>query len=301
MVYVIEKTLGLSDPVISLFKRAPGGVTNISYFVTVNGEDLVVRIPGKGTEELIDRVQEKDNLLFGTNLGINPELLYFDEQSGLKITRKIKNPNLMTMEFVREKQMTKQIIALFKHLHHSSAVMSNRFELFSLLQHYELLVAKENADMLEKLHPLKEHVWELKKIYDTFDVKEFPCHIDCGIENIILDHDGKLFLIDWEYSGMFDPMWDIATFFLSAEFREEEEYFFLKQYVQREPTIQEEQRILLHKIFQDYLWSLWSFYKEKKVGINETSPDDYAAYGKFHIRRGSENIQLVELRYPHLR
>lgn len=295
---LIKNTLKKSDSVITDLKRTPGGVTNISYFVTVNGEELVVRIPGKGTIELIDRRNEKNNLIFGTKLGINPELIYFDEQSGLKITRKIKDPTLMTPQFARERKMTKQIIALFKHLHQSKIVMKNRFELFTLIFHYENLVKKENTHIIEKLFTLKKDVLALKKVYDSFQVTEVPCHIDSGSENIILGENGKLFLIDWEYSGMFDPLWDIATFFLSVQFTEEEEMFFLQNYLKREPTNEEKQRIMLHKIFQDYLWCLWSFYKEKKADRDQkVHPDEYGAYGQYHIRRAKENINLYHRLY----
>ena len=95
--------------------------------------------------------------------------------------------------------------------------------------------------------------------------------------------DNQLFLIDWEYSGMFDPMWDLATLFVSLSFTEEEELFFLTHYLEREPDQEEMQRILLHKVFQDYLWSLWTFYKEAKG-------DDFGSTAIKRIERAVKNI-----------
>src|SRR5690606_31109506 len=93
---LIRNVLQLVDPVITDIRRTPGGMTNKSFFVTVNGEKYVVRIPGSGTDELIDRYAEKDNLIYGTELGINPELVYFDVNSGIKITRKIESSKTLT-------------------------------------------------------------------------------------------------------------------------------------------------------------------------------------------------------------
>src|SRR5699024_6516717 len=80
MIYdIIQDTLDVSKEEITDIVRTPGGETNISYFVTVDGNQYVIRLPGIGTEELIDRRAEKRNLQVGTKLGINPAFVYFDE------------------------------------------------------------------------------------------------------------------------------------------------------------------------------------------------------------------------------
>ena len=58
-----------------------------------------------------------------------------------------------------------------------------------------------------------------------------------------------MYLIDWEYSGMFDPLCDVATLFVSFQFTEEE-LFFLTYYLGREPNKEE-----LHHIFIAYHFS----------------------------------------------
>ena len=280
---LIRNVLQLVDPVITDIRRTPGGMTNNSYFVTVNGEKYVVRIPGSGTDELIDRYAEKDNLIYGTELGINPELVYFDVDSGIKITRKIESSKTLTPELARKGQLMKEIITVFQRLHHSKTIMKNRFQLFLLMNHYESLVNKVNPLMMEKVAPIKDDILDLKKVYESFDVKEVPCHIDTVPANFIIDTRDQIYLIDWEYSGMFDPMWDLATLFVSLNFTEEEELFFLTHYLEREPNQEEMQRILLHKVFQDYLWSLWTFYKEAKG-------DDFGSTAIKRIERAVKNI-----------
>lgn len=287
---LIRNALHLVDPVITDIREAPGGMTNKSYFATVNGEKYVVRIPGYGTEELIDRYAEKNNLIYGTELGINPELVYFDVASGVKITRKIDFLKTLTPELAREGKTMKEVIAVFQHLHRSKTVMKNRFHLFSLMNHYEDLVIKVNPLMMEKVAPLKDDILELKDVYESFDVKEAPCHIDTVSANILLDVSKQIYLIDWEYSGMFDPMWDLATLFVSLNFTEEEELFFLKHYLEREPSPEEIQRILLHKVFQDYLWSLWTIYKEAKG-------DDFGPVAIKRIERALDNIAHYNMTY----
>src|SRR5699024_3536455 len=126
---MVTHALKLKDPKITDIHRTPGGLTNRSYFVTVNGEKFVIRIPGHGTEALINRKEEKDNLLYATALGINPELIYFNIDSGFKITRKINGAFSVTPAFARSGNTMKQIIHIFKHLHGSEIPMKNHFKL----------------------------------------------------------------------------------------------------------------------------------------------------------------------------
>src|SRR5699024_8200680 len=136
----------------------------------------------------------------------------------------------------------------------------------------------------------KTKVLMLKGIYESFHVIETPCHIDAACSNMIYDSNGGLFLIDWEYSGMFDPMWDIATLFLSFNMTSDEEMFFLKYYFQLDLTTEELQRILLHKVFQDYLWTLWIYFKDSKG-------NNYLSDAKNRIERAQENIQRYDANY----
>jgi len=260
VLHVIRDVLEKKDADIKDIKRV-GGLTNINFSVTVDDEKFILRLPGDGTEELVNRQAEKNNLIFATSLGINPELVYFNDQTNMKITRKIPNPSTLTAEQTKHPQKMNQIIDIFHKLHYASHGMSNRFELFTLMQHYETLVEKIHPIEFQHYTAMKKDIAALKEVYESLQVEEAPCHIDTISDNFVSSGMGKVYLIDWEYSGMFDPMWDVATLMLNSDYTEAEEQLFLQKYFERQPTEEEIQRIHLHKIFQDYLWSLWGVYK----------------------------------------
>lgn len=260
---IVEK-LNVDYSDITNIKPTPSGLTNDSFFATIHNEEVVVRVPGVGTENLVNRVNEKKNLQFGTKLGLNPSLIYFDIDSGFKITKKISEATALQSSTIRNRNIMKKVIQLFQTLHHCDTPMHNDFELFSLMDHYESLVNDVNPFMLEKLSPIKHEIMRLKRIYNSLSIQYTPCHIDPVADNILKSDQNRLYLIDWEYSGNFDPLWDLATLFLSLDFSEEERLFFLMQYFERTPRAEEMQRMFMHTIFQDYLWSLWSVYKSEK-------------------------------------
>ncbi len=84
-----------------------------------------------------------------------------------------------------------------------------------------------------------------------------PCHNDSLIGNWVLREDGKLYLIDWEYSGMNEPMWDLSCLSIEANYSEENDDELLTAYFGRPVTIKEKKHFITAKLYVDYLWTLW--------------------------------------------
>lgn len=284
LVNLIREALQLPDAKIENIQTT-GGMTNLNYLVTIDSTNFIVRIPGNGTEEFIDRRIEKENLEFASSLGINPELRYFNLETGLKITKKIVSATTLTPEIASHEKTMVKVAEIFRTVHNSSRLMSNRFELFEMMANFEALALEAGAEFFDGFDEVKKEIISLQEYFNGLNVKETPCHIDPACSNFIICNKEKVYLIDWEYSGMFDPMWDIAAHALEAKLSETEEAFLVRQYFQREATESEKKRMLLHKIFQDYLWSLWTLFKEEKG-------DDFGAYGNNRFERARKNIKV---------
>ncbi len=266
-----------------------GGMTNLNYLVNIDGKEYVVRIPGNGTSALINREQELRNLKLGSTLGINPELIYFNIDNGIKITRKIEDAKPIVNEEMNESLLEK-VAKIFQKLHHSEEKMSNGFHLFAMMEEYEALALHVESDFYDGFEEVKEEVKRLIYKYSQIPVIQTPCHIDPACSNFLLNDNEQLYLIDWEYGGMFDPLWDVAAFSLEAGLSPEKEKLFYQAYFLRAPTKVEREKLLMHKIFQDYLWSIWTLFKEEKG-------DDFGLYGRHRFERAKENIQHYKMMY----
>lgn len=270
--------------------RPAGGMTNINYEVTIQNEQYIVRLPGLGTEQFINRHEEEKNLRLGTSLGINPEEIFFNAKTGLKITRLIPGARTLTIETTKKEEIMKAVAYVFRTLHQSKLQMENDFKLVSLMDEYEEIALREGAQFYPRFKVTKEDVLSILFDYKQFAFETKPTHIDALYQNFIQDEHDKLYLIDWEYSGMFDALWDISTHMMESRFNVDEEEAFLELYFQREVTAEEEQRIMMHKIFQDYLWSLWTLFKEAKG-------NEFGSYGIDRYMRLEENIAFYKERY----
>lgn len=264
-----------------------GGMTNLNYLVHVDGIAYILRVPGHGTSSLIDRAQEIKNLELGSKLGINPELVYFNTETGVKITKKIEQAQPLAKEENMLEETLEKVANIFKKLHHSNEKMNHEFNLFELMDEYEVLALEAGGDFYSGFEEVKTDIKRLQCKYAQIPVELTPCHIDPACPNFLLDGHGNMYLIDWEYGGMFDPLWDIAAFTHESGISMKEKDLFYQAYFGRAITEQEQERLFLHTIFQDYLWSLWTLFKEEKG-------DDFGLYGRQRFERAKENIKLYK-------
>ena len=268
-------------------KIAPiGGMTNKNYKVIVNNQAYVLRVPGNGTEEMISRKDEVKNAIYANKIGVDAELVYFNEDTGIKISRFIENAETLSPESAKKQNSMKMVTDILRKLHNSKIEMDNNFDIYNKIEEYEELLIKGNAHNFDDYYEVKEKVLELKNIMKELDVKITPCHNDTVAENFIKSGDKTMYLIDWEYGGMNDPMWDLAAHCLENNFNEDQEELFLKLYFNGEVDEKYKKRVLINKIYQDFLWSIWT-------NIKEAKGDDFGSYGIDRYNRAKGNLAII--------
>lgn len=235
-----------------------GGLTNHTYHVTfADGEEYVVRIPGEGTEELIVRSDEAISTRLACKLGVDAKLLYFGED-GSKVTEYLKNAVTMSADSLKDPLRIAQVADVFNVMHSCGEDTGVPFEVFDMAAGYEKIINDMNVPMFDDYAEYKVKVMAVKQEIDkAINAKKVPCHNDPLCENWVVS-EGKMYLIDWEYAGMNDGMWDVADVSIEAEFTEEQDMLLLEKYLKRTPTTLDKKHFLASKLYVDFLWTLWA-------------------------------------------
>ena len=184
----------------------------------------------------------------------------------------------------------KAVTDILRTLHNSDIKFNNRFDILAKIQSYERLIEKYEGENFTDYETVREKVMKVYKALEDMKLEERPCHNDTVPENFVKSSEDKLYLIDWEYSGMNDPMWDLAAHSIECKFSEDDEELLLKLYLGKNPDEDIKKRILIHKIMQDFLWAIWTVLKEAKG-------DDFGTYGLDRYNRAKENIEKFEKLY----
>ena len=263
-----------------------GGMTNKNYKFVLDKESYVLRVPGNGTSKMISRTDEIKNAAFAHEIGVDAELIYFNEESGVKISKFIENAQTLSPEGAKNPYTMKKICNILNLLHQCGRKMENEFNVYEKINEYECLVDELQGEYYEDYKQVKQQVLQLEDLITQLDVELGPCHNDTLAENFIKDEEDNYYLIDWEYAGMNDPMWDVAAHCLENDFNEDEEEIFLKTYFNSVPNESYKIRVLINKIFQDFLWSLWT-------KVKEASGDDFGTYGIERYNRAKQNLNKL--------
>lgn len=272
--------------------RAGGGMTNSNFVVKCRREWFILRIPGACTKEMVDRKREEHNSLEGFHLGLNPENVYFDSDTGIKITRYITDGVTLNGKTARLENSIRKTTNLLRRLHDSAVCMQGEFSVREEYEKYKRMIGKRNVTCYEGFEQADRLFYRLINRLEQLGTDRKPCHNDLVPENFVMSGEGRMYLIDWEYSGYNDPMWDLASHLLESGFDEDEEELFFQYYFQREITQQEKEKIRIYEICQDILWSAWTVLKEH-------DGEDFGTYGTDRLARALEMGKRYSKSYEH--
>lgn len=264
-----------------------GGMSNKNFKVTLQGKEYILRVPGNGSEGMVNRSNEEFNAIEACKLGINPLIKYFNSSTGIKLADYITNAETLNSATIQRHDNMVKVADIYRTIHNSHVRLKNEFNIFREIDKYDLLIEKSNATMYAGWENIRPQVMSLENYLNELGVDLLPCHNDAVPENFIKAEDNRIYLIDWEYSGINDPMADFAALFLESEFTEENQDYILKQYFQGEIPANTWSKILCYQILWDYLWSQWTV-------IKEANGDDFGSYGIDRYNRVKKNILKIK-------
>lgn len=272
----ISSLLSEEEEVLSVEQL--GGMTNQNYLVKTTSKPYIVKFFGKGTEKLINRQDEKYNLELLKDLNLDVKNYLFDIESGIKVNEYIDSAT--TLDSTSIKTKFEKIAPILQTIHSSGKELRGEFAPFEEIKKYESLI--EGNILYANYEAVRKDVFSLEKRLADLGVDRKSCHIDLVPENFIESPQGRMYLIDWEYSSMNDPMWDLAALFLESEFTNQEEEDFLTYYESDKTPVSRE-KIRIYKILQDTIWSLWTVYKEDQGA-------DFGDYGVSRYQRAVDGL-----------
>ncbi|WP_268223521.1 choline/ethanolamine kinase family protein [Sinomicrobium oceani] len=261
------------------------GMTNINYkCILDNGNKYMIRVPGLGSECLVNRDNENHVIKGIQSLGIDIKTVFFDVASGVKITEFVEDSNILKGNKI---QMIDIGIEKLKDLHHSQAIFKNRFDFWNWIDNYLATCEKFGIRIKKSFFQMLNCLENFKVLPSLNPTSLLPCHNDPVPENFLVTKSGEVFLIDWEYGGMNDPVWDLAAFSLEIGLEKGEEERLLNLYYNHKYDKEiVSTKMLLNKVYQDLLWYLWS---EIKIFFGQ----DISDYTNMRYLRGEENYNSL--------
>ena len=257
------------------------GMTNRSFLFECQNQKYIMRIPGEGTDHLINRKEEADVYQALENRQICDDVLYMNPDNGYKITAYLEDATNCDAENWDEVEacMTK-----LREFHELNLTVDHRFDIFGQINFYESLWNGEKS-YFKDYETTKAAIFELKKWIDTLEKNETLVHIDAVPDNFLFTKDG-IRIIDWEYAGMQDPHVDIAMFCIYSLYSREQVDHLIDLYFKGDVSPIIRTKIYAYIASAGLLWSNWCEYK-RSLGI------DFGEYSLCQYRYAKEYSKLV--------
>lgn len=288
---VISKTLNCKNEDIKNIKTLKKGMTNRSFIFTVDSKKYIMRIPGEGTDKLINRKEEADvyNTIKGKN--ICDELFYINPDNGFKISSFVENSRVCDpYNFEDVSKCMKKL----KHFHDMKLKVNHEFSIVKQIDFYESLWL-EPKSIFDDYQQTKKNVLSLIPFVNKNKAESVLTHIDAVPDNFLFSKNGKtenIQLIDWEYAGMQDPHVDIAMFCIYSLYDSKEEIDnVIDLYFENKCNINTRIKIYCYVALCGLLWSNWCEYKRQLgVEFGEYSLKQYR-YAKDYYKIASKEIK----------
>ncbi len=259
---MITKTLHTTSSKIVDITVLKKGMTNRSFLFMCKNKKYIMRIPGEGTDQLINREEEAAVYTVINRKGICDDIIYINPKNGYKITEFIYDARVCNANNVDDLKLCMKKLREF---HQLKLVVPHEFPIFEKIEFYESLWS-DLPSLYKDYKRTKENVFSLKKYIDPYIGEKCLTHMDAVSDNFLLTKQGDVKLIDWEYAGMQDPHVDIAMFCIYSLYNKQQVDQLIDIYF--EGTCPYEIRIKIYSYIAvcGLLWSNWCEYK-RSLGV----------------------------------
>ena len=275
-IHTICGALGCSVSDISDISVLKKGMTNRSFLFSVKGSKYIMRIPGEGTDKLINRRQEADVYRAISGLGLCDDPVYINPDNGYKITSFLENVRVCDPS---SEEDLKRCMKKLRGFHEMRISVDHTFDLCRQIEFYESLWDGAPSIYRDYLRT-KKKVLSLCDYVESLDHDWCLTHIDAVPDNFLFYSSGgaageQLQLTDWEYAGMQDPHVDIAMFCIYSLYNRQECDRLIDIYFEGRCNRSTRTKIYIYIAMCGLLWSNWCEYK-RKLGVE---------FGEYNLRQ----------------
>lgn len=279
---VISSSLNVNQKDIINIEVLKKGMTNRSFLFTCNNQKYIMRIPGEGTDQLINRSEEAAVYTTIKELNICDRIIYVNPKNGYKITEFMENSRCCDSE---SEDDLKKCISKLREFHKMKLRVNHCFDIFGQIDFYESLWG-DTPSIYRDYTMTKSNIYKLKEYIDAQKKELCLTHIDAVPDNFLFTEDGQVKLIDWEYAGMEDPHVDIAMFCIYAMYNKEQIDHLIDIYFEKKCDRATRIKIYCYIAVCGLLWSNWCEYK-RNLGV------EFGEYSLKQYRYAKEYYNIV--------
>ena len=259
-----------------------GGITNLNFLVSDSGSKSVVRLGSDIPEHLVYRSNEIIVSEAAYQIGVSPKLIY-------------NEPGVLVLEFIESKTLEpktvrenlNKIVPIIRKIHdeipNKLSGQPQIFWVFYVIKYYSNYLLNNNSSHISLITSLLKKAEKLEKLSSPREI--VFGHNDLLAANF-LDDGSKIWVVDWEYGGFNDPLFDIGGLSSNNDLDENLESEVLEMYFKEKPSkdlIIKYNAMKTASLLRETMWSMVSEITSK-IEFN------YAEYTSDNLKKFEESF-----------
>ena len=262
-----------------------GGITNLNFLVSDSGSKSVVRLGSDIPEHLVYRSNEIIVSEAAYQIGVSPKLIY-------------NEPGVLVLEFIESKTLEpktvrenlNKIVPIIRKIHdeipNKLSGQPQIFWVFYVIKYYSNYLLNNNSSHISLIPSLLKKAEKLEKLSSPREI--VFGHNDLLAANF-LDDGSKIWVVDWEYGGFNDPLFDIGGLSSNNDLDENLENEVLEMYFKEKPSkdlIIKYNAMKTASLLRETMWSMVSEITSK-IEFN------YAEYTSDNLKKFEESFDKL--------
>ena len=262
-----------------------GGITNLNFLVSDSGSKSVVRLGSDIPEHLVYRSNEIIVSEAAYQIGVSPKLIY-------------NEPGVLVLEFIESKTLEpktvrenlNKIVPIIRKIHdeipNKLSGQPQIFWVFYVIKYYSNYLLNNNSSHISLIPSLLKKAEKLEKLSSPREI--VFGHNDLLAANF-LDDGSKIWVVDWEYGGFNDPLFDIGGLSSNNDLDENLENEVLEMYFKEKPSkdlIFKYNAMKTASLLRETMWSMVSEITSK-IEFN------YAEYTSDNLKKFEESFDKL--------
>ena len=190
-------------------RKLSGGRSNDSTLIQADGQHWVLRL-GSSNDSIfgIDRHSEEINLRLAAKAGIAPQVAFCSVAHGVLVTEFIDGTHWPADTLLNPEKL--EIFKTLVYNLHALQTPTRATDYYRHAESYWSQLVEARLNIPNDTRALRDQVLENKAATITKPAATRLCHRDITPSNVI-EREGRLYLLDWEYATRGEPSFDFAT------------------------------------------------------------------------------------------
>lgn len=262
-----------------------GGITNLNFLVNHGDQKLVVRLGQDIPEHLVFRSNEINVSKAAYEIGVSPKLIH--SELGVLVLEFIESETLDSKGIQKNLE---RIMPVIKKIHNEIPnFLSGQpamFWVFHVIKYYSNFLRSNQSSHLDKIDDLLNKASKLEKLSSPREI--VFGHNDFLAANF-LDDGSKIWVVDWEYGGFNDPLFDIGGLASNNDFNQDLEKEALEMYYEKPLTndvLSKYNSMKTASLLRETMWSMVS-------EITSKLDFDYCEYTQDNLSKFNEAFESL--------